>query len=292
MFGIRPDGKADKKIDPIVRATSMFMPQRSDAQVILKKELDYDAMSKYIKAKRAEGVKISHMNIIVAAFVKTVAQKPEFNRFIMNKKIYRRNEICISYAMLKDKVDDTINETTVKLKFDETDDIFSVADKMNNAITENRNISASNMTDFVANLILKIPLLPVLGVGIIRLLDRYGLLPKAIIDISPFHTSMFITNMASIRMNYVYHHIYNFGTTSIFFAMGQKEQKLNMDKEGNITKKNIMPLGIVIDERICSGAEYAIGLALMEKYLKNPELLENKNEGANVEILSDNPITI
>lgn len=278
MFGRRPDGKVDKKIDPIVRATSMFMPQRSDAQVILKKEIDYDVILDYIREKRAEGIKISHMNILVAAFVKTVVEKPEFNRFIMNKKIYKRNEICVSYAMLKDKIDGVINETTVKLKFDENDDIFSVADKMNNAIKENRSINASNMTDMVANLILKIPFLPVLCVGLIKIMDRYGILPKAIIDISPFHTSMFITNMASIRMNYVYHHIYNFGTTSIFFAMGQKEQKLVMDKDENILKKNVMPLGIVIDERICSGAEYAQGLALMEKYIKNPRLLEKDEE--------------
>ena len=90
MFGRRPDGRVDNKIDPIVRATSLFMPQRCDAQVMLKKEIDYDILNDYIKEKRAEGIKISHMNIIVAAFVKTVTQRPEFNRFIMNKKIYKR----------------------------------------------------------------------------------------------------------------------------------------------------------------------------------------------------------
>lgn len=274
MFGRRPDGKVEKKIDPIVRITSMFMPQRCDAQVMLKKEIDYDILTEYIKEKRAEGIKISHMNIIVAAFVKTICEKPEFNRFIANKKIYNRNEICVSYAMLKEKVDDTINETTVKLKFDQNDNIFTVAEKMNNAIDENRKIENTNFTDKLVNLLLHIPLLPSLAISFLIFLDRYGLLPKVILDASPFHTSMFITNMASIRMNYVYHHIYNFGTTSIFFSMGQKEQSLSLDKENNVTKKNVMPLGIVIDERICSGAEYAHGFAIMNKYFKNPKLLE------------------
>lgn len=274
MFGRRPDGKAEKKIDPIVRITSMFMPQRCDAQVMLKKEIDYDVMSDYIKEKRAQGIKISHMNIIVAAFVKTVCARPEFNRFIMNKKIYRRNEICVSYAMLKDKVDDTINETTVKLKFDESDNIFTVAEKMNNAIIENRKIETQNFTDKLVNILLHIPLLPNLAIYMIKFLDKYGLIPKMILDASPFHTSMFITNMASIRMDYVYHHIYNFGTTSMFFSMGKKEQSLSLDKDNNLIKKNVMPLGIVIDERICSGAEYSQGFAIMNKYLKNPYLLE------------------
>lgn len=274
MFGRRPDGKADKKIDPIVRVTSMFMPQRCDAQVMIKQELDYEPISAYIKKKRAEGFRISLMNVIVAAFVKTVCEYPEFNRFIMNKKIYQRNEICVSHAMLKKQVDETINETTVKLFFDETDNIYTVTEKMNREIEENRKIENENFTDKLAKFFLSFPLLPSLAIGFVKLLDRYGLLPKVIINASPFHTSMFITNMASIRMNYVYHHIYNFGTTSVFFSMGQQETKITVDKDNNIIKKPIIPLGVVIDERICSGAEYARGVKLMFKYMANPELLE------------------
>lgn len=277
MFGRRPDGRVDKKIDPIVRVTSMFMPQRCDAQVMTKQEVDYDILSSYIKEKRAQGIKISHMNIIVAAFVKTVCERPEFNRFIINKKIYQRNEITVSYAMLKDKIDDNYNETTVKLKFDENDNLYTVAEKMNNAIMENRAIEKENMTDKLAKFFLSCPFLPTLALLFVKFLDRHGLLPKAIIDASPFHTSLFITNMASIRMGYVYHHIYNFGTTSIFLSMGQKENKIDIDKNNNIIKKHIMPIGAVIDERICSGADYARGIKLMMKYMSNPHLLEPKN---------------
>ena len=274
MFGRRPDGREDKKIDPIVRVTSMFMPQRCDAQVMVSEEFDYEPVSAYIKKKRAEGFRVSLMNVIVAAFVKTVCEHPEFNRFIVNKKIYQRNEICVSYAMLKKQVDDTINETTVKVFFDENDTLFTIAEKMNKAIEDNREIDVENFTDKLAKFFLSIPLIPGLAIGLVRLLDRYGLLPKFIIDASPFHTSMFITNMASIKMPKVYHHIYNFGTTSVFFSMGQHETKVTVDRENNIIKKTVIPLGVVIDERICSGAEYARGVKCMFKYMANPELME------------------
>ncbi len=274
MFGRRPDGREDKKIDPIVRVTSMFMPQRCDAQVMVSEDFDYEPVSAYIKKKRAEGYKVSLMNVIVAAFVKTVCEHPEFNRFIVNKKIYQRNEICVSYAMLKKQVDDTINETTVKVFFDENDTLFTIAKKMNKAIEDNREIDVENFTDKLAKFFLAIPLVPGLAIGLVRLLDRYGLLPKFIIDASPFHTSMFITNMASIKMPKVYHHIYNFGTTSVFFSMGQHETKVTVDRENNIIKKTVIPLGVVIDERICSGAEYARGIKCMFKYMANPELME------------------
>ena len=274
MFGRRPDGREDKKIDPIVRVTSMFMPQICDAQVMVSEEFDYEPVSAYIKKKRAEGCRVSLMNVIVAAFVKTVCEHPEFNRFIVNKKIYQRNEICVSYAMLKKQVDDTINETTVKVFFDENDTLFTIAEKMNKAIEDNREIDVENFTDKLAKFFLSIPLIPGLAIGLVRLLDRYGLLPKFIIDASPFHTSMFITNMASIKMPKVYHHIYNFGTTSVFFSMGQHETKVTVDRENNIIKKTVIPLGVVIDERICSGAEYARGVKCMFKYMANPELME------------------
>ena len=103
---------------------------------MIKEELDYEPISAYIKKKRAEGLRVSLMNVIVAAFVKTVVAYPEFNRFIMNKKIYQRNEICVSHAMLKKQVDEKINETTVKLFFDETDNIYTITEKMNKAIED------------------------------------------------------------------------------------------------------------------------------------------------------------
>ena len=274
MFGIRADGKENKKIDPVIRITSLFMPQRCDAQVMVTEEFDYEPVSAYIKKKRAEGYKISLMGIIISAFVKMACEHPEFNRFVVNKKLYQRNELCVSYAMLKKQVDDTINETSVKLFFDDKDTIFTISERMNKAIEENREPDAQNFTDKLVRFFLAVPLMPSLAIGFVRLLDRYGLLPKCILDASPFHTSMFITNMASIKMPKVYHHIYNFGTTSIFFSMGQHETKLKVDKDGNVVKKTVIPLGIVIDERICSGAEYARGVKCMFKYLANPELLE------------------
>ena len=138
----------------------------------------------------------------------------------------------------------------------------------------NKNAEEKNFTDILARFFLAIPLIPGVLIGFIKLLDKVGLLPKFILDALPFHTSLFITNMASIRMGYVYHHLYDFGTTSIFISIGQKETKLDIDKDNNIVKKSELPLGIVIDERICSGAIYSLGFNEFDRILKNPECLE------------------
>ena len=108
----------------------------------------------------------------------------------------------------------------------------------------------------------------------IRFLDRYGLIPGAILDASPFHTSMFVTNMASIGMPAVKHHIYNFGTTSMFFSIGMVERSVTVGPDGKATRKRMLPLGVVADERICAGAIYARLVDGVMKGLNNPAILE------------------
>ncbi len=277
MFGRRPDGKVEKNIDPIVRITPHIMPKRYDAQVFVKRTVNYDIIKEYLKKKREEGIRLTHMDVIIAAYIKLLKNRPEFNRFVVNRKIYQRNEITVSLAILKDKVSDQINETTIKVKFSPDDNIFDVSRKMNEEIAKNRNAEEKNFTDILARFFLAIPLIPGVLIGFIKLLDKVGLLPKFILDALPFHTSLFITNMASIRMGYVYHHLYDFGTTSIFVSIGQKETKLDIDKDNNIVKKKELPLGVVIDERICSGAIYSLGFNEFDRILKNPECLETNN---------------
>ena len=89
--------------------------------------------------------------------------------------------------------------------------------------------------------------------GIRELMDRCGLLPRKIIDLSPFHTSLFITNLASINTNSIFHHCYEFGTTGVFVSMGKPIANY-MSGEYN---KKMIPLSVVMDERICTGHEYA-----------------------------------
>ena len=130
----------------------------------------------------------------------------------------------------------------------------------------------------LASAVLKIPLLPNLVVGLVKLLDRYGLLPKALLDGLPFHTSMFITNNASIGLMRVYHHIYNFGDTSMFISMGTPQRGYSVDAGGNVVRKCTLPVGVTVDERVCGGAVYAKLFAVMKNCLRHPEQLETPPE--------------
>ena len=273
MFGFRPDGRRVKDIDPIVRITPFLMPMRCDAQVFLQHRADYELMARYIAKKGAEGEKVTFMQIIIAAFVRTVSQHPEINRYIMNKQFFSRNCCSVSFTMLKDMTDPDAGETAVKIKFDLTDTIFDVRDRMNKVIAASRGVENQNFVDKLVKLLFAIPGLPTAIVSIVRLLDRYGLCPGALLDELPFHTSMYITNNASIGLHHVNHHIYNFGSTSLFFGMGTVERVAVVEK-GVTRMKRFLPIGITADERVCSGAHYAQFFGTMSYLLNHPEELE------------------
>ena len=215
------------------------------------------------------------MSLVIAAYLRTLAEFPELNRFVVNKRIYTRNEVAIGMVVLKSGEDH--NGTMSKMYFDKTNTIFDVNNIINKYVEENREAPENNSTEKLIKILLSIPGLLNFGVKVFKLMDRYGLLPKAIIDASPFHMSMGITNLASIRTNHIYHHCYEFGTTSLFMAMGNLRE-VPKRKGDEIVFVKSLPIGVTMDERICSGSYFAIAFRALKKYLANPELLETPPE--------------
>lgn len=273
MFGFRPDGRRIGDIDPIVKITPYLMPMRCDAMVFLQHKVDFEMLTRYIAGQADKGEKITYMQIIIAAFVRAISQHPEVNRYIMNKQYYSRNNCTVSFTLLKNPKNADDGETTVKIKFDPTDTLYDVRDRMNLALDENRGVGHMNFEDKLVKVVLSIPFMPQLIVGLVRLLDRYGLCPGAFLDSLPFHTSMFITNNASIGLHHVNHHIYNFGSTSMFFGMGTVE-KIAVVEKGQTRMKRYLPIGITVDERITSGAHFARFFTTMNRLLNDPKALE------------------
>ena len=145
-----------------------------------------------------------------------------------------------------------------------------IAAKIKDAIDANKAEHQTNSTDKFAKFMFSVPGLPKFVVWLAYHLDKHGLLPRKIIDLSPFHTSMFITNLASIKTSYIHHHCYEFGTTSVFVCMGKPVPNYI---SGDLTKK-MMPIGVVMDERICTGYEYAAFCNDFRRYMRLPRMLE------------------
>lgn len=266
----RADGYRVRTNDAMYELVPYIMPYRYDASNSVTVDIDLGLMQDYIRKCRKKGINMSHMSIIIAGALRIASQNPFLNRFVMNRKIYARNHFCVSFVTLQPgKTSDTVN----KLYFSLDDDIFTVNRKVQEAIERTQQPTSQNALDKLMASLVRIPFLVGAAVGVLKFIDKYFTLPFSIINISPFHTSLFITNLASIRTNAIYHHLYEFGTTGIFISMGQPERRIEKNGE-TVEEKKIMPLGIVTDERIANGHYYGRCFRELNRYYKNPELLE------------------
>ena len=267
----RKDGKRVRNVEPMYAVVPHIMEYRYDALNAITEYIPYQPVHDYIRRKRREGENYSHMSVLIAAYVRCVAEFPLLNRFVVNKKIYARNELCVSMVVLRPG---DMDGTMSKVYFEKTDTIQDVNRKINEFVNTNRADSITNSTDKLIKTLLDIPGLLTVGVKLFKWMDKHGLLPKSIIQASPFHCSLVISNLASIRTNYIYHHLYDFGTSSLFIAMGNSEDRPVYDENGVVQLERKLPLGIVMDERICSGSYFARVFRRMMQYLRDPSLLE------------------
>ena len=270
MFGFRPDGKKVKDIDPIQRIIPHIMPTRNDAQNMTQYDCPCEPMDAFIIEQSNQGTEYNYMHLIIAAMVRVFGRFPRLNRFIMNGRIYQHNEVQVSFVVKKNLSPDA-PDALVKLSFTGMETLQEVQQKIDAAIEANNNIEANNGTDKIARLLTMTPnFLIKWSVGFIKFLDKHSALPNAIIKLSPFHTSLFVTNLKSIKGPAIYHHLYNFGTTGIFMAMGKESEVPVVDDNGQIVVGKRMPVQIVTDERFCDGFYFVSAMKYWERLLKHP----------------------
>lgn len=279
-WGDRYDGYKLRKVDPFFVLIPHVMRSRVDSQVFFEEQIDIDDLEKYVRRKRQEGVKnCTMLTVIVAATARMLALRPGLNRFVAGKHIFARNILRISMAVKRNMTIDG-EETTLVFEFKPADTLYDVSEQINRLITESKSAeSEKNSTDKVAHLISHIPsFLISLVVGCVRNLDKLGFMPRAIYKASPFHSSVFVTDVGSLGINPVYHHLYEFGTTSVFIAMGKKKTENYLKPDGTVGQRRFLPIRFVLDERICDGFYYANAIRSFVKLLRTPELLEQPPE--------------
>lgn len=267
---MRADGRRIKTFFPMYQVAAHIMSERNDSMNMIELDIKNDPLQEYLNKKRKEGYRFSHLALVLAAFSRTVAEFPYLNRFIVNKRVYARNELTVGMVVLKPgETDETMNKMTIPRE----STIYDVQKILEEYVDQNREKGETNSTDKLISTLLSIPGLCRFGVNLLKWADKHNLLPKSVIDASPFHCTMTITNLASIRTNFIYHHVYNFGTTGMILALGNMKY-VPVKRHGQMEFDKCIPIGMVMDERIATGLEYAKAFERMEEYLLHPELLE------------------
>lgn len=279
MLFQRPDGRRVRSVDPFDKMIPYIMRHRYDAQNFIAYELPCDGMDAYIKQKKAEGVTLSYMQIVMAAGVRLLALRPKLNRFIMNGDIYTHHDISIALSLRRDLRNEDEPETTVKLIFNGMETIDQVCAKIEETVRSITDAKSETDTDAVAEAIVKVPECLVKGVvKTLMFMDRHNCMPKVVLEASPWHSSVFFTNIKSLGLPHISHHLSDFGTAGLFFAMGKEYKKMIPTGENTFKTKKVLPFGLTMDERLCDGLYFARSMKLLKKFVEDPSILETPPE--------------
>lgn len=273
----RSDGKKVKDLQIIEKAMPYFMPQRIDAVNMFTQPIRCETIDNFIlDEKKNSGVHYNYTEILIAACVRMLYERPKTNRFINNCIVYQRNTISVSMNVKK-ALTDTSEEVTLKLFFTGRESLAQVKKIIDDEIAKNVKPDADvHETTKTAGILCKLPnWLFKSAMAIFRFMDRHNMLPKKLIHASPFHTSIYITDLRSIKLDKIYHHLYNFGTTTIFGALGKIQYVPVADRSGEVHVEKRMNLGLTLDERVCDGLYYGNSVRLLLKYLENPQILKD-----------------
>ena len=274
-FGDRKEGRLLRSLDPYTKFMPYIMPTRNDGCNQYEESFEITQVDRRLRALRQEGYKgLGMLHFIIATYVRCVSMLPGVNRFVVGRRIFARNNIEIVMTVKRSmSVDAT--ETSIKVIFEPTDTIFDVYRKMNEKIEEIKSSDESTSTDDVAQTLCSLPRgILRLAVAVLRVMDYFGWIPQGLLDASPFHGSMIITDLGSLRLAPIYHHIYNFGTLPVFIAFGAKYHKYELNRKGEVCDNKYIDLKCVMDERMCDGHYYSQFLQGMRYIFLHPEIIE------------------
>ncbi len=273
--GDRRDGRLLRSLPAFCKFIPFIMPERNDAQIFYEESFEVSTVDRSLRRLRVDGYKgIGMLHFLIATHIRCLSMLPAMNRFVAGRRIYAHDDIVIVMAVKRSmSVDAT--ETTIKVHFQPTDTIFDVYRKLNEKIEEIKTSDEGNNTEEVAEALTKAPrFLLRLAIAALRVLDYFGLIPDSLIEASPFHGSMIITDMGSLRIGPVYHHIYNFGTLPVFVAFGAKRHAYELDRHGQVVDNKYVDCKFVIDERIADGHYNAQFLQAYRYIFEHPEIVE------------------
>ena len=286
-WGDRTDGRKIRTLAPMAQITAYFQVERNTCSNLFEESFEISNIDRYIRQKRREGMTdfgITH--VLLAAYVRGVAKYPQLNRFISGQKVYSRGN-DIQYCMvIKKQMSVDSPDTSIKVHLTPSDTAKDVYEKLNAAVERVK--ATQELDSNLDSLIMALNLIPSVVlkflVWLLKLLDYFGLLPKFLLELSPFHGSLFFTSMGSLGIPPIYHHLYDFGNLPVFAAFGCKRRANEVLEDGTVVQRKYIDVKFVLDERIVDGYYYATFFKYYRRLLRNPEILDLPPEEVNSDI--------
>lgn len=275
----RKDAFLIKETDSMHALFGYLFPDRTDNEALMNEKIDLTAIEQFIAEKNADGreFKYTFFHVLCAIIGRIVAERPHLNRFYAGSRLYERKEIILSFTVKK-RFSDDAGEALARVKIDKDSGISPLAQVYSQVEKIVYSIRKENKTDDttkIMDIIVSMPRFVVKGiVRTLKWLDYHGMYPTFLQEVDPYFSSVFISNLGSIKMHASYHHLANWGTNSFFAIIGEKRPEPVFKQDGTFELKNMLELGLTIDERIADGYYFANSIKMLRKLVANPHLLD------------------
>lgn len=275
--GDRKDGVWLRDIDALHAFTPYLMPRRADNEAFISETVETAPILEYLERKNAEldgGVKLTLFHVVLAALVRTVELRPRMNRFIQGGRLYQRRALSAAFVVKKQFADNG-GEALAYREFQPGATIGEVHRLLAEEITGLRREGAVDNSTAGMETLTKLPrFLLRFVMFLLRRLDYFGRVPGFLIKTDPNYATLFLTNLGSIDLNAAYHHLNDWGTNSVFVVIGRKHLAPFYDADGSVEMREVVKLGITLDERIADGYYYSKTIAILRDLLAHPEKLD------------------
>jgi hypothetical protein len=273
-FGRRSDGILLRRLPGFRKMFPFLMRTRTESVIYYPQRVRLSntlAWLDQVNAGREK--KISLFYVVLAAGVRTLALRPDANRFVVGRRIYQRRTIDVSFVV-KRELTEQAAETNVKISFDPRSTIAEVVERVTSAVQatkQSRTSADEKMCDTLTSLP---PALTRLIMGAVRTLDTFGLLPASFIKGDSLYTSAYLANLGSIGLDAVFHHMFEWGNAAFFIVVGKRKKEPVVNERGEIEVQEVADMNISLDERITDGVNYATTIRLLTDLIENPKKLE------------------
>ena len=275
-WGDRSDGRRVRTLPPMAQVSPYLMVHRNESSNLFTESFEVTSIDRYIRQKRKEGlVNFGIMHVLLAGYVRGLCKFPALNRFLAGQKVYSRGEDVQFCLTVKKDMSVDAPDTVIKVHLNRRDTAEDVYRKLQAEVENAKNTPLDSGMDNVAWILTLIPgVFLKFVVWLLKLMDYFGLLPKFLLEVSPFHGSIFFTSMGSLGIPPIYHHLYNFGNLPIFGAFGMKRKALEVLEDGSVVSRKYVDVKFSLDERIVDGYYYAAFFKYYKRLLRHPEVLD------------------
>ncbi|MDR3643851.1 MAG: 2-oxo acid dehydrogenase subunit E2 [Clostridia bacterium] len=272
--GDRQDARLVRKIDDFNKIFPFIMKGRNESAVYFTQQVRVEKTREFLRELNKKSEKTYTMfNLVLAAIVRTIALRPQMNRFIVGNRLYARDDIVITFVTKQGR-SERAPEVVLRIKYDPNDTLIDITKKTAAQILQSRRENAELGTDKTIKLFLHLPRFVINGaVRLVLYLDRFGAAPKSILDIDPMRSSVFVSNLGNYDMQAPHHHLYEWGSSSIFVVMGNIHKSAIITDDDRIEIGEVIDFAYTIDERISDGYYFSTVIKTFGDLVENPEPL-------------------